>query len=58
MGFGGISLSSLIIILVIILLLFGTKRLKNVGWDLGEALKGFKKAIKDDDEEEGKKPKK
>ena len=57
MGFGGISLSSLIIILVIILLLFGTKRLKNVGWDLGEALKGFKKAIKDDDEE-GKKPKK
>ncbi|SVA49622.1 uncharacterized protein METZ01_LOCUS102476 [marine metagenome] len=50
MGFGGISLSSLIIILVIILLLFGTKRLKSVGWDLGKALKGFKKAIQDDED--------
>jgi len=40
---------SLIIILVIVILLFGTKRLKNIGSDLGGALKGFKKAVKDGD---------
>ncbi len=42
-----ISMPSLIIILVIVILLFGTKRLKNIGGDLGGALKGFKKAIND-----------
>ena len=47
MGFGGISIWSLILILVIVLLLFGTKRLKNVGSDLGGAIKGFRKAMKD-----------
>ena len=41
----------LLVILVIVILLFGTKRLKNIGSDLGGALKGFKKAIKDKDEE-------
>jgi len=44
-----ISMPSLIIILVIVILLFGTKRLKNIGSDLGGALKGFKKAVKDGD---------
>jgi sec-independent protein translocase protein TatA len=41
----------LIVILVIVILLFGTKRLKNIGSDLGNALKGFKKAIKEEDDE-------
>jgi len=45
-----ISMPSLAIILVIVILLFGTKRLKNIGGDLGSALKGFKNAIKGDDE--------
>lgn len=40
-----ISMPSLILILVIVILLFGTKRLKNIGSDLGGALKGFKKAV-------------
>jgi sec-independent protein translocase protein TatA len=37
----------LIIILVIVLVLFGGKRLKNIGGDLGNAIKGFKKSMKD-----------
>ena len=47
MGFGGISIWQLLIILVIVLLLFGTKRLRNIGTDLGSAFKGFKKAVSD-----------
>ena len=39
----------LIIILVIVLLIFGGKRLKGLGGDLGGAIKGFKKAVKDED---------
>ena len=46
-----ISMPSLIIILVIVVLLFGTKRLKNIGSDLGGALKGFKSAVKEGEEE-------
>ena len=46
MGFG---VTELIIILVIVLVLFGAKRLKNVGSDLGSAVKGFKTAIKDEE---------
>ncbi len=38
----------LIIILVIVLLLFGGKRLKNIGGDLGNAIKGFKKSMKEE----------
>ncbi|TKB46288.1 Sec-independent protein translocase subunit TatA [Thalassotalea mangrovi] len=45
----GISLWQLLIVLVIVILLFGTKRLRNLGGDLGSAFKGFKKAINDDD---------
>ena len=47
MGFGGIGIWQLLIVLVIVLLLFGTKRLKNIGADLGGAIKGFKGAVKD-----------
>jgi len=43
----GISIWQLLIILVIVLLLFGAKRLRNVGGDLGAAIKGFKSAVKD-----------
>lgn len=49
MGLGGISITQLLIVLAIVLLLFGTKRLKNLGGDLGGAIKGFKKAMADDD---------
>lgn len=49
MGIGGIGIWQLLIILVIVLLLFGTKRLKGLGGDLGGAIKGFKKAIGDED---------
>jgi len=50
MGMSGISVGSLLLILVIVLLLFGTKRLKNIGGDLGGAIKGFKKAMSDEPE--------
>ncbi|WP_395771304.1 twin-arginine translocase TatA/TatE family subunit [Arenimonas sp.] len=44
-----VGMRELIIILVIVLLVFGTKRLANIGSDLGGAIKGFKKGMKDDD---------
>jgi sec-independent protein translocase protein TatA len=47
----GISIPQLLIILLITALLFGTKKLRGIGSDLGAALKGFKKAVKDDDPE-------
>lgn len=46
----GISPFQIGVILLIVILIFGTKKLKNVGSDLGEAVKGFKKGIKDEDE--------
>ena len=48
MGFGGISFWQLLIVLAIIVLLFGTKKLRGMGGDLGGAVKGFKKAMSDD----------
>lgn len=48
MGVGGISIWQLLIILVIVLLLFGTKKLRGVGGDLGSAIKSFRKAMKDE----------
>lgn len=54
MGIGGISIWQLLIILVIVLLLFGTKRLKNIGGDLGSAIKGFKKSMADGEKEDAK----
>jgi sec-independent protein translocase protein TatA len=52
MGFGGISIWQLLIILVIVLLLFGTKRLKGIGSDLGNAIKGFRSAMSEGEKEE------
>lgn len=48
MGLGGIGIWQLVIILVIVVMLFGTKKLRNLGSDLGGALKGFKSAMKDE----------
>ncbi len=47
MGFSGISIWQLLIVLLIVLLVFGTKRLKNIGSDMGGAIKGFKGAMSD-----------
>lgn len=52
MGFGGISIWQLLIVLVIVVMVFGTKKLRNLGGDLGGALKGFKDAVKPDEEDE------
>ena len=49
----GISIWQLLIILAIVLVLFGAKRLRNVGSDLGGAIKGFKHAMKEGEEESG-----
>ena len=46
---GGISIWQLVIIAVIVVLLFGTKKLRNMGGDLGSAVKGFKKAMNDEE---------
>lgn len=46
----GISPTQLLIILVIVALIFGTKKLRNIGGDLGGAVKGFKKAVKDEED--------
>ena len=48
MGIGGISIWQLLIILVIVLMLFGTKRLRTLGSDLGSAVKGFRKTMTED----------
>ena len=47
----GISVTQLLIILAIVIVLFGTKRLRNMGGDLGGAIKGFRSAVKDGSED-------
>jgi sec-independent protein translocase protein TatA len=54
MGLGGISIWQLAIVLVIVVLIFGTKRLKSIGGDLGSAIKGFKRAMDTDEDKAGK----
>lgn len=49
MGLGGISIWQLLIILAIVVLIFGTKRLKNIGGDVGGAIKNFKQAMNDEE---------
>lgn len=51
-----ISTGQIIVILVVVLLLFGTKRLRNIGSDLGAAIKGFKKSMNDGEQEAQQKP--
>tara|TARA_B100001079_G_scaffold196430_1_gene170093 strand:- start:37 stop:237 length:201 start_codon:yes stop_codon:yes gene_type:complete len=50
MGLGGISIWQLLIVLVIILLLVGPKRLKSLGSEMGNFLKNFRKAVDDKEE--------
>lgn len=48
MGISGISIWQLLVIMAIVFMLFGSKRLRGLGGDLGSAIKGFNKALKDD----------
>lgn len=48
----GLSIWELLIVLAIVLLLFGPKRLKTLGSDLGNAIKGFRSAVKEEDKPE------
>ncbi|WP_020410701.1 Sec-independent protein translocase subunit TatA [Hahella ganghwensis] len=50
----GISMWQLLIVLLIVVLLFGTKKLKNIGGDLGSAVKGFKNAMSDENKDKDK----
>jgi sec-independent protein translocase protein TatA len=58
MGLGGISIWQLAIVLLIVVLIFGTKRLKSIGSDLGSAIKGFKKAVDTDEDKPNDEPQK
>ena len=59
MGIGGISWPQILVILVIVLLIFGTKRIRNIGSDLGGAIREFRKGVgeSDDDSDDGDKSK-
>jgi sec-independent protein translocase protein TatA len=48
MGIGGIGIWQLLIVLLIVMLLFGGKKLRNLGSDLGAGIKGFKKSMGDE----------
>ena len=50
--FGGFGLTELLVVLGIVLLIFGPKRLKNLGADLGSAIKGFRTAVTDEEKPE------
>ena len=54
MGFRGVSFGSLILILLIVIVLFGTKRLREIGGDLGAAVRSFKKAMQEEKIEQSK----
>ncbi|MDX1803183.1 MAG: Sec-independent protein translocase subunit TatA [Alcanivorax sp.] len=53
--FSGISIWQLLILLAIVVLLFGTKKLRNIGSDVGGAVKGFKDAMKEGEQEQAQK---
>jgi sec-independent protein translocase protein TatA len=53
MGFGGISIWQLLIILIIVVVIFGASKLRNIGSDVGGAVKGFKDAMKDGEADSG-----
>ena len=50
MGFAGIKPLSLLLILLIVLVLFGTNKLKSIGTDLGNAIKNFRRALNENDD--------
>jgi sec-independent protein translocase protein TatA len=53
----GIGMRELVIILLVVLVIFGTKKLRSVGSDLGHAVRGFKKAVNEGEEEQSNPPK-
>lgn len=52
MGLGGISIWQLLIILAIVIMIFGTKRLRTIGGDLGSAVKGFRNSMQEGEDTE------
>ena len=57
MGLGGVSIGSLLLIFLIVALLFGTKRLRDIGEDLGHAVRNFRKGLQEPvDKKEDNKP--
>ncbi len=50
---GGFGLTELLVVLAIVLLVFGPRRLKNIGADLGNAIRGFRKAVTDEEAKAG-----
>ena len=52
----GLGMTELLVILAIVLLIFGPKRLKSIGSDLGSAIKGFRSAVSEEDKAEDKDP--
>ena len=57
MGIGGISMGSLLLILVIAMVIFGTKSLRNIGGDLGSSVKSFRDALAEEQSNEKEKEK-
>ena len=47
MGIGGVHIWNLLILLLVVILLFGTNKLRNIGADLGNAIKGFRDSMKE-----------
>ena len=60
MGFSGFSIGHLLVVLIIVMLVFGTKKIRSLGGDLGHAIKNFRGAMKagEEDEEDEAKPEK
>ena len=56
MGFGGISIWQLLIVLAIVLLLFGSKRIRSIGSDLGAALRSFRRSSEEEDASDSRRP--
>ena len=54
---GGLGMRELVVILLVVLVVFGAKKLRTVGSDLGHAVRGFKKAMSDGEEEQNAAPK-
>jgi len=54
---GGLGMRELVVILLVVLVVFGAKKLRTVGSDLGAAVRGFKKAMNDGEEEQNNPPK-
>ena len=48
---GGIGIWQLVIVLLIVILVFGAKKLRNIGGDMGSAIKNFKQAVKQDEDD-------